>query len=75
MKVGGEFMTNKLLGALITLVIGINLLPILSDVITPLTGVGGTFENTATGSMLDLLPFLFVIVMVVFTVYIIPKGK
>ena len=66
-------MTNKLLGGLITLVIGINLLPILNDTITPLTGVGGSFENTSTGSMLDLLPFLFVIIMVVFTVVLIPK--
>ena len=67
-------MTNKLLGGLITLVIGINLLPILNDVITPLTGTGGAFENTSTGSMLDLLPFLFVIIMVVFVVVLIPRS-
>jgi hypothetical protein len=68
-------MTNKLLGGLITLVIGINLLPVLNDVITPLTGTGGAFEATATGSMLDLLPFLFVIIMVVFTVVLIPSKS
>lgn len=68
-------MTNKLLGGLITLVIGINLLPVLSDVITPLTTTGGTFENTSAGAMLDLIPFLFVIILVVFVVVMIPKRS
>lgn len=68
-------MTNKLLGGLITLVIGINLLPVLNDVITPLTGVGGAFVDTSTGAMLDLIPFLFVIIMVVFVVVLIPRRQ
>jgi len=66
---------NKILGGLITLVIGINLLPILNDVITPLTTTGGAFESTATGSLLDLLPFLFVIILVAFVVVLIPRTR
>lgn len=68
-------MVNKILGGLITLVIGINLLPILNDVITPLTTTGGAFEATATGSLLDLLPFLFVIILVAFVVVLIPRTN
>jgi hypothetical protein len=68
-------MTNKLLGGLITLVIGVNLLPVLNDVVSPLTTTGGAFEATATGAMLDLLPFLFVIILVTFVVYMIPSKS
>jgi len=68
-------MVNKILGGLITLVIGVNLLPVLNDVISPLTGTGGAFESTSTGSMLDLLPFLFVIILVAFVVIMIPRTS
>ena len=68
-------MINKLIGGAIALVVGVNLLPVLNDVISPLTGTGGDFEATAAGTMLDLVPLMFVIILVAFTVALIPSRK
>lgn len=68
-------MVNKLIGGLVTMVIGLALLPVISDSLTPLTGTGGTYENTTTGALLDLLPTVFVIILVVATVVLIPSKK
>lgn len=57
-------MVNKLIGALIALVIGLALLPVVNDFVTELTGTGKAFENTTVGSLIDLLPILYVIILV-----------
>lgn len=57
-------MINKLIGVMIFLVIGLALLPVVNDFVKDLTGVGKAFENTTTGSLIDLLPILYVIILV-----------
>ena len=57
-------MTNKLITGMITIVIGLALLPVVNNFVTDLTGVGGTFADTTVGTLIDLLPILYVIVLV-----------
>lgn len=57
-------MVNKLIGGLIAIVIGLALLPVVNDFVTDLTGTGGTFEDTAIGTLIDLVPVLYVIIIV-----------
>ncbi|MDD4414960.1 MAG: hypothetical protein PHR14_10550 [Oscillospiraceae bacterium] len=57
-------MVSKLLGALVTIVVGLALLPIVSDFVDGLTGTGMVYENTTTGSLIDLLPILYVLILV-----------
>lgn len=57
-------MTNKLIGGLIAVVIGLALLPVVNDFVTDLTGSGGTFENSSIGTLIDLIPVLYVIIIV-----------
>ena len=66
-------MINKLIGGMITLVVGLSLLPVIAEVIATLTGVGMTYEGTTTGSLIDLLPLIFVIVLVAMTVVLVPR--
>jgi hypothetical protein len=40
------------------------LLPIVSDFVDGLTGTGMVYENTTTGSLIDLLPILYVLILV-----------
>ena len=61
-------MVSKLLGALVTIVVGLALLPIVSDFVDGLTGTGMVYENTTTGSLIDLLPILYVLILVAGTV-------
>lgn len=68
-------MINKLIGGMITLVVGLSLLPVISDVTATLTGVGMVYENTTTGSLIDLLPLIFVIVLVAMTVILVPRSR
>lgn len=68
-------MINKLIGGMITLVVGLSLLPVISDVTATLTGVGMVYENTTTGSLIDLLPLIFVIVLVAMTVILVPRSS
>lgn len=68
-------MVNKLIGGLIAMVIGLALLPVVGDSVATLTGTGGKFEATTVGSLLDLLPVLFVIILVAGTVILIPDRK
>jgi len=68
-------MINKLIGGMITLVVGLSLLPVISDVVDTLTGTGAAFENTTTGSLIDLLPLIFVIVLVAMTVVLVPRKQ
>jgi len=57
-------MVNRLIQAMIALVIGLALLPVVADFAGDLTGVGGALEDTTTGALVDLLPVLYVIILV-----------
>lgn len=68
-------MISKIIGALIAVVIGLALLPVANDFVEDLTvapvtdgtdvlTTGGRFYDTSTGSLIDLLPILFVIIIV-----------
>ncbi|MCK9543734.1 MAG: hypothetical protein M0R03_17070 [Novosphingobium sp.] len=56
-------MVNKIIGVMIMLVIGLALLPVVNEFATDLTGVGGSLENTTTGALVDLLPVIYVIIL------------
>lgn len=57
-------MVSKLIGALIAMVIGLALLPVVGDFAAELTGTGAQFEDTTVGALIDLLPVLYVIILV-----------
>jgi cell division protein FtsX len=57
-------MTNKLIGGLIAIVIGLALLPVVAGFVDDLTKDGGTFENTNIGTLIELIPVLYVIIIV-----------
>ena len=56
-------MVNKIIGVMIMLVIGLALLPVVNDFATDLTGAGGALESTTTGALVDLLPVIYVIIL------------
>ena len=68
-------MVSRLIQAMIALVIGLALLPVVNGFVTDLTGVGGDFENTTTGALIDLLPVLYVIILVVAAVSYMAIGR
>lgn len=68
-------MVSKLIGALIAMVIGLALLPVVGDFAAELTGTGGDFEDTTVGALIDLLPVLFVIILVASAVGYIAVGR
>jgi hypothetical protein len=57
-------MTKTLIGAVITIVIGLALLPVVGDFVDGLTGVGMTYADTTVGSLINLLPILYVLILV-----------
>lgn len=57
-------MQNKLISGMITIVIGLALLPVINDFVDGLTGDGKALADTTVGSLVDLLPILYVIVLV-----------
>ena len=57
-------MVNKLIQAMIAIVIGLALLPVVADFATTLTETGGALEDTAAGTLVDLMPILYVIVLI-----------
>lgn len=57
-------MTSKLIGGLLTIVIGLSLLPVVNSFVTDLTGTGGVYEATTIGTLIDLVPLFYVIVIV-----------
>jgi hypothetical protein len=57
-------MQNKLISGMITIVIGLALLPVINDFVDGLTGESGALADTTVGSLVDLLPILYVIVLV-----------
>ena len=68
-------MVSKLIGALIAMVIGLALLPVVGDFASDLTGTGGQFENTTTGALIDLLPVIYVIILVAAGVGYVAVGR
>lgn len=60
-------MINKLILVMIAVLIGVQLAEQIQTSIATSTGVGGTFENTAAGSILTLVPLLFVVGILVYT--------
>ena len=68
----------KILGGVITLVVSLSFLPVLQDGIDELVGteaLPGTYYGTTTGSLLQLLPTILVIVFVFVAVALIPKNE
>jgi hypothetical protein len=57
-------MVKNLISALIGMVIGLALLPVVGDFATELTGEGGAFADTTVGALIDLIPVLYVIIVV-----------
>lgn len=66
---------NKLIGGLLAVVVGLALMPVIADSVDALTGTGMTYENTTTGALIDLIPLVFVIVIVVGTVILVPRNR
>ena len=59
-------MVNKLIQAMIVIVIGLALLPVIMDFVNDLTGTDGALEDEgALVSLVELLPILFVIILIV----------
>lgn len=54
----------KLISVVIGLTVGLSLLPVVNTFVTDLTGTGGALEGTAAGALVDLLPILYVIILV-----------
>ena len=57
-------MVKNLISALIGMVIGLALLPVVGSFAAELTGDGGAFEDTTVGALIDLIPVLYVIIVV-----------
>jgi len=57
-------MTSKLIGGLLTIVIGLSLLPVVNSFVADLTGTGMVYEDTTIGTLIDLVPLFYVIVIV-----------
>jgi urea transporter len=68
-------MTNKLIGGLLTIVIGLSLLPVVHDFVDGLTGANMVYENTTIGTLIDLVPLFYVIVIVGGVVALIAWGR
>lgn len=76
-------MVGKLISALIAMVIGLALLPVVTDFANDLTyapiSVGaaqGDLYGTTTGALVDLLPVLYVIILIAGAVgYIVVSKK
>lgn len=68
-------MVNRLIQSLIAMVIGLALLPVVNDFATGLTATGGALEGTTTGSLVDLLPVIYVITLVAGAVGFIATGR
>jgi len=57
-------MGGKIITLVVSIVIGVALFPVISEFIDPLIESGGTYAGTTTGSLLELLPTLVVLVLV-----------
>jgi hypothetical protein len=68
-------MTNKLIGGLLTIVIGLSLLPVVNSFVTDLTGSEGVYADSTVGTLIDLVPLFYVIVIVGGVVALIAWGR
>jgi hypothetical protein len=68
-------MTNRLVGGLLTIVIGLSLLPVVNDFVEGLTGSTGIYNETTIGTLIDLVPIFYVIVIVGGVVALISIGR
>lgn len=69
-------MVNKLIQMMIAMVIGLALLPVVNDFVTDLTETGGALEgNDTLIALVELLPVLYVIVLVAGSIAYITIGK
>lgn len=71
-------MTSKIMAALVTIVVGLALTPIVFEFADNLTGDGGALAGTTAGTLVELIPVLFVLILVAGTigyVYFSRRGK
>ena len=74
-------MVNQLIQGMIAIVIGLALLPVIAGFVEELTHAGGTdtdpgaFYDSPVGALIELLPVLYVIVLVVGVVGFIYTAK
>ena len=74
-------MVNQLIQGMIAIVIGLALLPVIAGFVEELTHAGedngdpGAFYDTPVGALIELLPVLYVIVLVVGVVGFIYTAK
>ena len=57
-------MVNKLIQSMIAIVIGLALLPVVVEFVDDLTGTEGALADSASGTLVELLPILYVIILV-----------
>jgi len=57
-------MVNKMISALIAIVVGLSLLPVVYDFADGLTNSSGALYDTTAGTLVDLLPIFYVIILV-----------
>ena len=61
-------MVNKLIQGMIGVVIGLALFPVVNGFVDTLIGTAeapGDFYDTTVGSLIELLPFLYIIIVIV----------
>jgi len=68
-------MGGKIITLVVSIVIGVALFPVISEFIDPLIESGGTYAGTTTGSLLELLPTLVVLVLVAGVAAYVVLGK
>jgi len=68
-------MINKLILVMIAVLVGVELAEQIQTSIATSTGVGGTFENTSAGAILALVPLLFVVGILVYTLLLSKNSK
>ena len=52
---------NKMIGVMIGLLVGVEIAGVIQTSIAASTGTGGIFENTSSGTILALVPLVFVV--------------
>lgn len=60
-------MVQKMIIVMIAVLVGVELAEEIQASISVSTGVGGVFENTSAGSILSLIPLLFIVGLLVYT--------
>lgn len=58
-------MVKSLIQGMIAVVIGLALLPVVNTFVTDLTGTGGELETSTVAPLINLIPTLYVIILVV----------